>query len=159
MIDMGKPDIQALLASGDATSTVIEMDNYVSRLCDYGERMEKLSPAQRVFYINQNLEREVNNGGFHQFFFNSSGDNAYETVDSLEAIGAFKTAELLRQAISKFPDGKAPADPDERQVLMVNTWPDGSSEVFGDFDERFFAYEDPLTDLNFAWIRSNAGEF
>ena len=156
---MNKPNIQSLLASGDATSTVIEMDNYVSALCDYGERLEKLSAAQRVFHLNQNFEREVNNGGFEQFFFNSSGDNADETVSSLEAIGAFKTAELLRHAIARFPDGKVPADSDERQVLMVNTWPEGSSTTFGEFDERFYAYEDPLTDLNFDWIRSNAGDF
>ena len=153
---MTKQDIQNLIDSGDATSTVIELDNLISQLCEYGERMESLSPAQRVFYLNQSLEREVNNGGFHQFFFNSSGDNADQTVDSLESIGALKTAELLRQAISKFPGGKVPADADERQVLMIDTL---SNEAFQDLDGKFFAYEDPLTDLNFEWIKKNAGEF
>ena len=153
---MNKPNIQALIDSGDATATVIELDNYLSQLCEYGERLENLSAPQKVFYLNQNLEREVNNGGFHQYFFNSSGDHADGTVPALEAIGALKTAELLREAIGKFPDGKVLKDQDRRQVLMVDALP---ISIFGELDEKFFAYEDPLTDLNFEWIRKNAGEF
>ena len=153
---MNKPDIQALVDSGDATTAVIELDDYVSQLCEFGERMDELSVPQRVFYLNQNLEREVNNGGFHQFFFNLSGDNAEETIGTLEAIGAHKTAELLRQAIAAFPDAKVPKDPDERQVSMLNAFRDGA---FNDLDEKFFAYEDPMTDLNFDWIRKNAEAF
>lgn len=145
-----------MVDSGDATTTVIEVDNYVSQLCEYGERMEDLSAPQKVFYLNQNLEREVNNGGFHQFFFNSSGDHSDETVGALEAIGAMKTADLLRSSIAKFPGGTVPRDQDDRQVLMIDTLSNG---VFEELDERFFAYEDPLTDLNFEWIRNNAGEF
>lgn len=153
---MTRPDVQAFIDSGDATTTVIELDNYILQLCEYGDRLGDLSAPQRVFYLNQSLEREVNNGGFHQFFFNSSGDNAGETIGSLEAIGAEKTAELLRQAMMVFPDGKVPRDPDERQVLMVENI---SAGAFSELDEMFFAYEDPLTDLNFEWVRKNAAEF
>lgn len=153
---MNKPDIQKLIGSGDATSTVIELDNFVSQICDHGGRIENLTASQRVFYLNQSLEREVNNGGFHQFFFNSSGDHADETVGALDSIGALRTAELLREAISQFPAGKVPRDPDERQVLMVDSLSNGA---FEDLDEKFYAYEDPLTDLNFEWIRKNVGEF
>lgn len=153
---MNKPDIKKLIDSGDATSTVIKLDNYVSLLSEYGERMDNLTGPQRVFYLNQNLEREVNNGGFHQFFFNSSGDNADETVAALESVGAHNAAELLRQAIAKFPGGKVSGDQDERQVLMVDLFSDGA---FEDLDGKFFAYEDPLTDLNFEWISKNAADF
>ena len=153
---MTKPNVQALIDSGDATTAVIELDNYISQLCEYGEQLGKLTAPQKVFYLNQNLEREGNNGGFHQFFFNSSGDHADETVRALEAIGASKTAGLLREAIEKFPNGEVQEDQDKRQVLMIDTMP---NDIFGELDERFFAYEDPLTDLNFNWIRDNAEEF
>ena len=153
---MTKPNVQALIDSGDATTTVIELDNYISQLCEYGEQLGKLTAPQKVFYLNQNLEREGNNGGLHQFFFKSSGDHADETVRALEAIGASKTAGLLREAIEKFPNGKVPEDQDKRQVLMIDTMP---NDIFEELDERFFAYEDPLTDLNFNWIRENAEAF
>jgi hypothetical protein len=35
------------------------------------------------------LEAEVNNGGFHQYFYNSAGDNTAEAIRALEEIGAY----------------------------------------------------------------------
>jgi hypothetical protein len=37
-----------------------------------------------------NLEAEINNGGFDQYFFNSTGDRTAETIRALELIGAKK---------------------------------------------------------------------
>ena len=48
------------------------------------------------------LEGEVNNGGFNQYFFNSSGQNCFETLDSLATYQDeyyLELGELLRQAI------------------------------------------------------------
>ncbi len=61
--------------------------------------MDKLTASQKTFYLNQNIEREINNGGFHQYFINYSGDFAQETIESLEKIGATKTATILSNAI------------------------------------------------------------
>lgn len=47
------------------------------------EGIDGLSPAERVFLCVWNLEAEVNNGGFGQFFANSAGDNALETPEGL----------------------------------------------------------------------------
>jgi hypothetical protein len=45
------------------------------------------------------LEMEVNNGGFNQYFINSSGQNCYETLKALKKNGKLKTAKLLEKAI------------------------------------------------------------
>jgi len=45
------------------------------------------------------LEGEVNNGGFNQYFFNSSGQNCFETMRALKKNGKIKTAEILETAI------------------------------------------------------------
>lgn len=50
------------------------MDDWLGEKCEYGEKIEKLSEAEKVFYLNQILEREVNNGGLSQFFYNASGN-------------------------------------------------------------------------------------
>ena len=47
--------------------------------------------AERVFVLVENVEREVNNGGFDQFFDNSSGDNAHESHQALLTMGAANT--------------------------------------------------------------------
>jgi len=51
---------------------LIAMNGWLCRKCNYGEDIEKLSDAEKVFYINNLLESEVNNGGFSQYFYNSS---------------------------------------------------------------------------------------
>ncbi len=72
--------------------------------------MDKLTEPQKLFYLNQNLEREVNNGGFHQYFINSSGDYSHETIQSLKSIGATTTALILQRATDQFPNKTVPKD-------------------------------------------------
>src|ERR1700722_5493586 len=57
---------------------------------------EKLSQPERVFLCIWDLEAEVDNGGFDQYYFNSAGDHALDTVRALETIGAKRTAELVK---------------------------------------------------------------
>ena len=56
----------ALALAVQPYSSIIEFDNYIGELCDYGNSIESLNESQKLFYLNQNLEREVNNGGFYQ---------------------------------------------------------------------------------------------
>ena len=73
---------------------VMEIDTYLNSKSDYGENIEKLNPSQKTFLFVENLEREINNGGFNQFYFNSSGDFSQETVNALLEIGAKKQRKL-----------------------------------------------------------------
>jgi hypothetical protein len=159
MENESKPDIGALIESDDTNGSIIELDNYVCALCDWGDALENLSVPQKNFYFNQNLEREVNNGGFHQFFFNSSGEFAHETLESLKEIGAQTTAEWIRRAIDEFPGGKVPTDTEERRELMLKLWPESENEVWEELDQKFYTYEDDLNALNLAYIRTNLASF
>ncbi len=57
---------------------------------------EKVIPKANI----DELEMEVNNGGFNQYFINSSGQNCYATLKALKKNGKVKTAKLLESAIS-----------------------------------------------------------
>jgi len=61
-----------------------------------------MNPQEAIDLV-VDLEDEVNNGGFHQFFNNSPGDNTAETVQALEAIGATLVANILTRAAASFP--------------------------------------------------------
>lgn len=51
------------------------------------------------------LVAEVGNGGFNQYFFNSSGVDCFETLRALKSQGKIKSAEILQQAINQInPD-------------------------------------------------------
>ena len=91
------------------------------------------------------LEDQVNNGGFHQFFNNSSGDDTAETVEALEAIGAAQVAGILIRAASKFPGNMPPKDRTQRLEVLWGRFP--KTDEFGALDAEFFAYPEDLSGL------------
>jgi hypothetical protein len=117
-----------------------------------------LTEPQKNFYFNQNLEREINNGGFNQFFYNSSGDFAHETLTSLRTIGANKTADILQQAIDQFPDSTVPKDRAKRQEILEQI-ENTADEVWEQLDQAFYKYEDNLYNLNIEYIKQNRNSF
>ena len=151
-------NLETLLSSDDTNESIIELDNFISELCSYGENMDKLTEPQKQFYYNQCLEREINNGGFNQYFINSSGDFAHQTIQSLIAIGANTTADILQKAINQFPDKKVPQDRDER-IEIVEQIEETATEIWEELDEKVFDYEDDLNTLNLSFVRQHKSDF
>lgn len=147
-------DLDKLLNSKDLNGSIIELDNFIGEECNYGDEMEELTEPQRLFYLNQNLEREVNNGGFNQYFLNSSGDYAHETILSLTAIGAAKTVKILERAIGQFPQKNVPKERSER-IAILEQIEDEANKVWNELDQEFFAYEDDLNTLNIEYVKVN----
>ncbi|WP_052737539.1 DMP19 family protein [Grimontia sp. AD028] len=98
--------------------------------------------APSIADLIDELEREVNNGGFDQFFFNSAGDFTQETIAALECINAHHTANLLKQAAMRFPKGMPSSNRFERQEELESI-----SEGFGDLDNAFYEYKDDISGL------------
>ena len=143
-------NLDNLLNSEDTNKSVIELDEFISGLPIDAEMTE----PQKLFNYNQDLEREVNNGGFSQYFLNSSGDNAHETVLSLKAIGADKTADLLQKAIDQFPGKTVPKNRDKRTEI-VEEIDETAEEVWNNLDQKFYEYEDDLNTLNIEYVRKH----
>ena len=95
----------------------------------------ELSDANVYEDYQQNLEREVDNGGFSQYFTNSSGGFAHETILSLKAVGADKTAEILQQAIDQFPGKQVPKDRAER-IEVVEQIEEKAGGVWEQLDQK-----------------------
>jgi hypothetical protein len=96
-----------------------------------------------VARLVQALEDEVNNGGFDQYFFNSAGNEAAQAIEALVAIGADKTAAILRRACARFPAGMPPTEWSTRQEQLLEiVSPD--SEAFEEDDAEFYRYQDDL---------------
>lgn len=141
-------------ASDDLNTRIINLDNYICELCNWGDKIEKLMDGQKDFYFNQNLEREINNGGFYQYFFNSSGDFAHETILSLKNIKADKTADILQKAINLFPNKTVPKDRDKRQDILEKI-EEKAAPIWEELDQKFFNYEDDLNTLNMEYVEAN----
>lgn len=103
------------------------------------------APKVQTAYCMHRFESEVNNGGFHQFFFNSSGEYVQETRRALAAIGAVATRDLFERAVAiGFPKGY-PADPRQHQECLSDT--DDIVDLLYPLDLEFYKYAEPLEDL------------
>jgi len=137
---------------------VMEIDTYLNEKSEYGENIEKLNSSQQAFLFVENLEREINNGGFNQFYFNSSGDFSKETVNSLIEIGAEKTAKIVENANSEFDNGNVPTDRIERQNKL-ELIEEKAEENWEKCDAEFYKYQDDLTELLIAFVLKNKSDF
>jgi len=107
---------------------------------------EKLSDNEKLIYCIWWLEGEVNNGGFHQFFWNSAGNYTKDTLKYLLAIDAKHTAELLRKASQIAFGGEAPADGNKRQDLLEID-EEEKMDKLNLLDNDFYKYQDDITGL------------
>lgn len=89
---------------------------WIDKYIDQGP--EALSSRELVGVGVWILDAAVNNGGFHQYYFNSRGRMATQTVDALREIGASDTASMLAAANKDIPYFPLPEDRDQRFSLL-----------------------------------------
>jgi hypothetical protein len=117
----------------------------------------ELTVPERVFVAVWTLEADVNNGGFDQYYLNSSGDHAGFAPEALRTIGAERTAVIVEEANAPFgPDGPPP-NRDSRLAVLDEVATD-AQERWNDLDETFYAYPDDLTELLMAYVQSHKSE-
>lgn len=117
------------------------------------ERKPHPSTEESYVLAVEALEREVNNGGFSQFFQNSSGEFAAIIERSLRAINCPKTADIARDALEALEvDGELSA---ESVSDAVSEGKEHVAEQLAECDDRYFANDEPIADRLFAWIKAN----
>jgi len=131
-----------------------------SQMSDEREVVENLSKSQQAIYVVWILEAEVNNGGFNQFYYNTSGELADFAESAFTTIGAPKFAELVKKANAIYDSTKSD----------LEKYNDGTIEGFSksyennplnDLDSIFYALdkEEPLHVIKMKYIKSNLQEF
>jgi hypothetical protein len=145
------------LASADDTAFAIAMSNLVFARHE-AAGFAALTEAEQTVYCLDALEREVNNGGFEQFFFNSSGDTALETAAALERLGAAHTAGLLRRAMAVFPAARPAANRDDRERQM-EALAETARHTWSSLDEAFLEYRDNLAALERKYVAAHRRDF
>jgi hypothetical protein len=121
---------------------------------DFGEQSEE----QRVFSAIWELESQVNNGGFLQYFQSADGHTANAAPAALRAIGAGKCADIVSRALAVVSQQALPDDQASREQLIESL--DGpAQDALESLDQEFFSYLDNLTDLLFEYVRSHPQTF
>ena len=110
-----------------------------------------ISTEESYVLAVEGLEREVNNGGYTQFFSNSSGEFAPIIEAALRAIGCTKTADITRDAIIGLGVEALTAE----AVAAAVSDNESVQQALAACDERYFANDEPIADRLFQWIAVN----
>jgi hypothetical protein len=116
------------------------------------EGMPSLTDEERIVLAVEALEREVNNGGYDQFFVNSSREFAPTVVGALQRIGCKKTATITQRAIKGLGTSDltaeaidaAMAGDDEQRLAKLNRC-----------DHSYYKSAEPIAERLFAFIKAN----
>src|SRR5207253_6180924 len=95
---------------------------------------DSLLAPEREYIALYWLVCEVMNGGFHQYFHNSSGDIAPFAIEGLKAVGATESLRILERALAIFPSGTYSTDRETRWKGLKAISDDVDKEVQA-FDE------------------------
>ena len=124
------------------------------------EKISKLTNGQQAVFATYWLEAEVNNGGFNQFYFNSTGIFAEMAEIGFRVIGPPKFSELTKKANDTYSEEK----------IRLEKFDDGSPESFiesyennplNDLDQKFYELDkvENIYELRLKYIRNNINEF
>lgn len=122
-------------------------ESLVKRSCD-DRSLSRWSDDERTYFCVCLLEGEVYNGGFDQFFTNSSGDYYAEALNGLAQLNATNSHRLLDQAAwVAFKGIQPPKDRQERQSLFFKFENDKQQAALDRLDRQFWDDPDHLGDL------------
>ena len=112
-----------------------------------------LSREERVVLAIEGLEREVNNGGYHQFFFNSSRVYAAEVEEVLRLIGCHDHADIARRAVAAL--GVRGVITQEAIEEALDSGGEELVDVLGELNSEYYACQEPIADRLFAFVSAN----
>lgn len=146
--------LDEILLITNKTDFLIALNERLNARSAYGNHLEYLCAEEQVFYICNLLMEEVNNGGFDQFLYNSSGNHAHRVEECLRTIGANKTADLCHTAFSAY--GKPiPQEIKKRRKFLEKMERDEICDVLNNCDDQFYRDPDRLEELCYQYIIAN----
>lgn len=113
----------------------------------------------RALYVTSGVEDEVNNGGFNQYYWNSTGRFADDAVKAFEFFSARKHAELMQEANRIHAAEQAQIEKFKAQGTLQAFSDSYKVSKLGPLDERFYKLDENLSALRVAKIRSEPALF
>jgi hypothetical protein len=148
------PDADVELAIQDFIDCKIEAGGGDER-----KALDALSPGFRAVFTTWRVEAEVSNGGFNQYFWNSSGEFAKDAVAGFDLIGTPALGRLMERAIAIYKE-----DADKAKKFKDR----GSLEAFSEsyegnrlnaLDREFYDQTEELTKARLRFIRAKPEQF
>lgn len=120
------------------------------------EGKKKLSQVELDILAVEAMEREVNNGGYHQFFLNSSKQYAAILPSSLERIECPIASKIASDALAYLT---ITGDITDTKINAALTRIGNKAIAdFGKMDDRYLQNKEPIADKLFGYIKKKRNE-
>ena len=114
----------------------------VDRVYKTDTGFDSLTDSEKLYYAVSVLSGEVYNGGFVQYFDNSSGEHYLIAEKGLKTLNATNSLNFLQQAKrASFGNKPVPVDRAERYQIIRNA---GADDVLNNLDNEFYKDLDGL---------------
>ena len=123
---------------------------------------DQLPQALKVNYFIWELEGEVNNGGYEQYFGNSSGYYKDKIVGALQIVGAYKAADITQRAItlnSKLTNNSSDALEEEVSIALYELDGEFYDVGQGDIGQKPDMYVRQNAGIIHDWMKLHAQEY
>jgi hypothetical protein len=138
----------------------------IRRTDNYGDvSFLKMRETLKTVYLINGLETEINNGGFLQFFTNSTGKYTNETIISLKLIGANYTKTLLEEAVEIMLKHNESTETLNSKINSHELYEIfETSEIYdnedlmkelNELDLKFYEYKDSISELKIKYFTEN----
>ncbi len=145
-------ELVALEGQYRTDSIVCAFESAIQKKAD-AEGHASLTEEERVVLAVEAIEREVNNGGYSQFFFNVSDPHAPAAVAALNRIGCEEAAQLTQRAIDVLGiDGPLTAESIEAALDVDD---EAQEDALGECDDAYYQFEEDLAGPLLAFIKSH----
>ncbi len=153
---------QIIDTTSDENLLQVVFDNLSEKQpADYEKEYETViswNKSRQAIYMIWALEAEVNNGGYNQFYSNSSGQFYKHLPEALRRVGANKFADLTEKANNTFEKEKITKHQDGTIEGFSKSYEDNP---LNDFDTEFYDLynTENLQQIQVDFIRKNKKEF
>jgi len=124
----------------------------------FKQQMAELTKGQRAIYATLWCDAEVDNGGFHQFFGNSTGMLGPDAVEGFRLIGMEESAKAVEAAIAWAKFDPYPRERKERQERLPD-YRSNKDHWYKNLGEPFYAANEGMEAKQAAYIRAHPEEF
>ena len=137
--DTPAKDYRAAGTAADNQNLVIQVTDRMYRALEKdganeSELLRSATKGQRYVYALASVQGEIDNGGFDQLFFNSTGSLYRLALEGAVAMRIPQAVKLMRAAQSLFPHGVVPVDRADRQRQLDRLSQDRLSAL----DDRWY---------------------
>lgn len=154
--EKSKITVSDILNNKTGQDAIIDIDNLLSPI--FHSKPEILTKEEKVVVLIEELEREINNGGFNQFFSNSTGNYYSRILSSLKKIGSVNFYSILQRSSEPFPNASVPTGRKKRQAILEEI-KDKAEEFWEELDQEFYKYEEDIYGLLITFIKNNIEKF